>query len=148
MGIIFKNGDMFTSNAKVLVNTINCVGAMGKGIALIHKQKYPEQYDEYRKKCFAKQIHTGNVYYWKGTDYGYEKDVLQFPTKFHWRNPSELSYIRSGLQAFVDKYEEFGITYIAFPKLGCSNGGLKWEVVKPIMLEYLRNLPIEIEIWE
>ena len=148
MPITIKSGDMFTTEAKVLVNTINCVGAMGKGIALIHKQRYPEQYESYRKQCEAKKIHTGKVYFWRGTSGGYDKDVLLFPTKDHWKNPSEISYIKTGLQAFVEKYQKFGITSIAFPKLGCSNGGLKWEDVKPIMLEYLSDLPIEIEIWE
>lgn len=146
--IVFKTGDIFSSTTKCTVNTINCVGAMGKGIALLHRERYPEQYKEYREKCFSKQIHTGNVYFWKGTDYGYDRDVLWFPTKFHWKNPSTLEYIESGLKAFVNSYEKMGITSIAFPKLGCSNGGLKWEDVKPLMVKYLENLPIEIEIYE
>lgn len=146
--IIFKTGNIFTSTTKCTVNTINCVGAMGAGIALQHKKRYPEQYTTYREQCFLKKIHTGNVYLWKGTDYGYDRDVLWFPTKYDWKNPSKIEYIENGLKAFVENYKNLNITSISFPKLGCANGGLSWEEVKPLMIKYLKDLPIEIEIYE
>ena len=148
MSLVFKHGDIFTSNAKVLVNTVNCVGAMGKGIALVHREMYPEQYVDYREMCDKRKIRVGKVYLWDGEQYGYEHNVLWFPTKDHWRYPSKLSWIERGLNYFVQNYERLGIDSIAFPKLGCSNGGLDWNDVKPLMIEYLEDLPIHIEIWE
>ena len=90
---------------------------MGKGIALQFKKKYPEMFTAYQRVCEKRQIDTGKLYLWKSP----EKWVLMFPTKKHWRNPSRMEYIESGLQKFVDNYERLGIESIAFPKLGCGN---------------------------
>ena len=140
----YLKGDLLSSPAQVQVNTVNTVGVMGKGIALQFKNKYPEMFIEYQKVCEKQQLDIGKLYLWKSP----EKWILMFPTKKHWRNPSRMEYIERGLQKFVDNYERLGIESIAFPKLGCGNGGLEWSAVKPIMEKYLSPLPISIYIYE
>lgn len=142
--MLIKIGNIFESNAKTLVNTVNCVGVMGKGIALDFKKKYPDMFKEYVQKCEAKDITPGIPYLY--TDL-YNTSIINFPTKDHWRSPSKLSYIISGLNWFRDNYESLGITSIAFPPLGCGNGGLSWSIVGPVMYSMLHDLPIEIEIY-
>lgn len=139
-----KIGDLFESSCKTVVNTINCVGVMGKGIALEFKKRYPQMYREYVEKCDAGEVKTGIPYFYKDSN---AQNVLNFPTKDHWRSPSRLSYIIDGLDWFVEHYEEYGIDSIAFPPLGCGNGGLTWDIVGPVMYEKLKDLPIEIEIY-
>ena len=142
--MIIKIGNMFESDVKTLVNTVNCVGVMGKGIAAEFKKKYPKMFDEYTAMCECGIVKPGLPYYY--TDLT-GASILNFPTKDHWRSPSRLSYIISGLKWFRENYQSLGITSIAFPKLGCGNGGLDWEMVGPIMYEYLSDLPIRIEVY-
>lgn len=142
--MIIKIGDVFSSEMKTIVNTVNCVGVMGKGIALEFKNRYPEMYKEYVSLCKNKEIRPGKPYYYFDI---WGNSVLNFPTKDHWRSPSKLSYIVSGLRWFRDNYEKLGITSIAFPPLGCGNGGLTWVTVGPLMYHYLSDLPIEVEIY-
>lgn len=142
--MIIKIGNMFESKATTLVNTINCVGVMGKGIALEFKKKYPNMFAEYVALCNEGLIKPGIPYYHHdlcGTS------IINFPTKDHWRSPSKLSYVISGLDWFRENYESLGIKSIAFPPLGCGNGGLPWTVVGPLMYLKLHDLPIEIEIY-
>lgn len=139
-----KIGDMFKDDAKTLVNTVNCVGVMGKGIALEFKRRYPQMYKEYMDLCKNEQIKPGKPYYY--TDL-LGNSIINFPTKDHWNSPSRLSYIVAGLEWFVESYESLGIQSIAFPPLGCGNGGLSWEVVGPIMYKYLSKLPISVTIY-
>jgi hypothetical protein len=115
---------------------------MGKGLASDMKRRYPEMFREYAKLCAARKLHVGQLWLWKGPN----QWLLNFPTKRHWRNPSKLSYIEAGLKKFVDEYERRGIWEIAFPRLGCGNGNLDWEDVRPLMERYLANLPIQIYI--
>ena len=142
--MIIKIGDLFSSKAKTLVNTVNCVGVMGKGIALEFKKKYPAMYAEYEQLCDRKEIKPGEPYYYSDL---YGTSIINFPTKEHWRSPSKVSYIVSGLDWFRRNYAKLGITSIAFPPLGCGNGGLPWTVVGPLMYEKLADLPIDIEIY-
>ena len=139
----YVRGDIFNSPAQVLVNTVNTVGVMGKGIALSFKKKYPEMFTIYRKACDKHQLVIGKLMLWYGPDHW----ILNFPTKEHWRNPSKMEYIEKGLMAFQRKYADYNITSIAFPKLGCGNGELDWEQVKPLMEKYLKELPIHIYIY-
>lgn len=137
-------GDIFKSEAKTLVNTVNCVGVMGKGIALEFKKRYPKMFEEYETLCSMGKVKPGLPYYY----YDFSGvSVLNFPTKDNWRSPSKLSYITSGLKWFVEHYAECGIQSIAFPPLGCGNGGLTWDVVGPVMAKMLHGLPIHIEIY-
>ena len=116
--IRYIEGDIFKSPAQVIVNTVNTVGVMGKGIALEFKKRYPDMFQAYRDICDRRKLKTGTLMLY------YEPDhwVLLFPTKENWRNPSRMEYIEAGLAKFCRTYAEKGITSVAFPKLGCGNG--------------------------
>ena len=137
-------GDLFESRAKTLVNTVNCVGVMGKGIALEFKKRYPAMFEEYEQLCSRKEVAPGKPYHYSDL---YGTSIINFPTKDHWRSPSKFSYIASGLDWFRANYKKYHITSVAFPPLGCGNGGLPWTVVGPLMYEKLHDLPIDIEIY-
>jgi O-acetyl-ADP-ribose deacetylase (regulator of RNase III) len=141
--LTYVKGNLFDSPAKVLVNTVNTVGVMGKGIAKTFKDIYPEMFKRYLQLCETKQFDIGNLWLYK-TEH---KWVLNFPTKKHWRNPSTLEFIEAGLRKFADSYSRENITSVAFPQLGCGNGELKWEEVEPMMVRYLRPLPISVYIY-
>ncbi|MDA0735051.1 MAG: macro domain-containing protein [Chloroflexi bacterium] len=135
--------DLFSSPARVLVNTVNTVGVMGKGIAKDFKQIYPEMFEEYQELCEKGAFNIGNLWLYKTSN----KWVLNFPTKKHWRQPSKPEYIEQGLKKFVGTYHVYGITSISFPLLGCGNGELDWETqVRPLMEQYLQDLPITVYI--
>lgn len=139
-----KIGNIFESKMEVLVNTINCVGVMGKGIACDFKKKYPEMFKEYKALCDQHIIKTGELYPYLENN---KVKVINFPTKQHWRSPSKIEYITEGLQWFVDHYKELNIRSIAFPPLGCGNGDLSWDYIESIMYQYLKDIPIDIEIY-
>ena len=141
--IKYIEGDIFKSPAQVIVNTVNTVGVMGKGLALSFKQRYPEMFKQYKNVCEKNLFAIGKLML------VYEADhwILLFPTKESWRNPSKIEYIEKGLAKFVKSYAEKNITSIAFPRLGCGNGELDWNDVKPIMERYLKDLPIDIYIY-
>jgi O-acetyl-ADP-ribose deacetylase (regulator of RNase III) len=131
-------GDIFESPAQTIVNTVNCKGAMGKGLSLQFKKMYPEMYKEYKKACDQGKLKIGIILPpYKVSE---RRWILNFPTKDNWRFKSKLEYIESGLIYFTEKYKEWGITSIAFPRLGCQLGGLSWKNVKPLMVQYLENL--------
>ncbi len=141
--LTYIEGDLFGSPAQVLVNTVNTVGVMGKGIALEFKKRYPRMFLQYKEQCEKHKLVIGKLMLW------YEPDhwLLQFPTKEHWRNPSKLEYIEKGLMTFTRKYADYNISSIAFPRLGCGNGDLDWNDVKPLMEKYLKDLPIDVYIY-
>lgn len=142
--ILYVQGDLFQSPAQVLVNTVNTVGVMGKGVALQFKQMFPEMFAQYRELCEQKQFDIGKLWLYRSPN----KWVMNFPTKRHWRQPSKIEYISAGLQKFVDTYDEMGIHSIAFPPLGCGNGQLDFKSqVQPLMHEYLARLPIDVFIY-
>ncbi len=116
---------------------------MGKGLALSFKKKYPEMFEAYKKACDRKLLKTGKLMLYYYPDHW----ILSFPTKEHWRNPSKISYIEDGLAKFVQTYADKNISSVAFPRLGCGNGELKWEEVRPVMEKYLKLLPIDIYIY-
>lgn len=142
--MVIKIGNIFESNATTLVNTVNCVGVMGKGIALEFKKRYPDMFLEYVDLCNDSAVKPGVPYLYQNLC---GVSVINFPTKDHWRSPSKLSYIISGLDWFRENYSSLGIKSIAFPPLGCGNGGLPWSTVGPIMYSKLHDLPIDIEIY-
>lgn len=145
MSVKVVQGDLFTSSAQTLVNTVNCVGAMGKGIALEFKKRYPAMYERYKVLCKEGYIKIGSLWLYKDDD---GKWILNFPTKQHWLNPSEIDYIIQGLDKFIATYKERGITSIAFPMLGCNNGGLDKSLVLMIMREYLNTCEdLDVEIY-
>lgn len=136
-------GDIFTSPAQVIVNTVNTVGVMGKGIALEYKKRYPRMFELYKTACEKKRLQIGKLMLVNEQDHL----ILLFPTKESWRLPSKIEYIEKGLKTFVENYTQNNITSIAFPKLGCGNGELSWDVVRPLMEKYLKDLPIDIYIY-
>ncbi len=141
--ITYVDFSLFDSPCKVLVNTVNTVGVMGKGIAKEFKGIYPEMFTEYQSLCERGLIDIGNLWIYPTPN----KWVLNFPTKKHWRSPSKPEYLEAGLQKFARIYQEARIASVSFPMLGCGNGELDWESqVKPRMEHYLRPLPIEIFI--
>lgn len=141
--IQYIEGDLFSSPAQVIVNTVNTVGVMGKGVALSFKKRYPDMFQHYKNTCEKRLLTIGKLMLF------YEPDhwILLFPTKENWRNPSKMEYIEKGLMKFVNTYAEKGITSIAFPRLGCGNGGLDWKDVKPLMEKYLNPLPIDVYVY-
>jgi O-acetyl-ADP-ribose deacetylase (regulator of RNase III) len=136
--------DMFNSKNMALVNTINCMGIMGVGIAKEFKLRYPDMFSDYEKKCAAKEVKIGKLYIYPVNR---NRVIINFPTKNHWRYRSRIKYIEEGLKNFATRYKEWKITSVAFPQLGCGNGGLIWSEVKPLMEKYLANLDIDIEIY-
>lgn len=149
--IAFKTGDMFTSHAEAMVNTVNCVGVMGKGVALEFKRRWPENYKFYKRACDRRELRPGSVLVFdRGNLFGSEgpRYLINFPTKDHWRAKSKLEYIESGLDALTFEVEKLGIRSIAIPPLGCGNGGLEWSVVRPLMQRKLANLAgVRVEIY-
>ena len=141
--IEYVEGDIFNSPAQVIVNTVNTVGVMGKGLALSFKNRYPDMFQSYKRVCEKNLLKIGKLLLYYYPDHW----VLLFPTKEHWKNPSKIEYIEAGLIKFTSTYAEKNITSIAFPKLGCGNGELNWEAVRPLMEKYLRPLPIDVFIY-
>lgn len=137
-------GDLFSSQAQTLVNTVNCVGVMGKGVALEFKKRFPATFDDYAARCDRKQVRLGEPYLFR--DPG-GRPILNFPTKGHWRSSSRLADIERGLDFFARNYADWGIASIAFPPLGCGNGGLEWSEVGPLIYTKLHRLPISIEVY-
>lgn len=141
--ICYLKGDIFNSQAQVIVNTVNCKGVMGKGLALAFKQKYPDMFTAYERDCQTGRLTIGRpTLYQKSTPW-----ILNFPTKYHWRNPSKLEYIEKGLAFLVDHYKRAAIKSIAFPKLGVQNGKLSWDDVGPLMAKYLSQMDIDVYVY-
>jgi O-acetyl-ADP-ribose deacetylase (regulator of RNase III) len=139
--ITYVAGDLFMSPAKVLVNTVNTEGVMGKGIALHFKKIFPDMFRMYQEYCEAGDIQIGKLWIYKTP----HKWVLNFPTKKAWRQPSKVEYIEAGLRKLTERFGHLGIHSIAFPALGCGNGELDWEeVVRPLMETYLNKLPADV----
>jgi len=150
MTLTFKQGDMFAEPVEALVNTVNCVGVMGKGVALEFKKRWPENFKVYQKACKTNALQPGAMLIFD-THELFPTDgpryLVNFPTKMHWRAKSELSYIEQGLDALVCELKERRIRSIGIPPLGCGNGGLDWEDVKPLIvlkLEALRDVEVVI----
>ncbi len=122
-------GDLFEADVDALVNAVNCVGVMGKGLALAFKQRYPDNFETYRLACGAGQVQPGQLFTFRSSCW-----IINFPTKRHWRDPSQLEDIRSGLVALIDEVDARGIQSIAIPALGCGLGGLAWSDVRPLII--------------
>ncbi len=138
------SGNIFESSCQTLVNTVNCVGVMGKGIAFEYRHRFPEMYLAYARMCAQARLRPGLLHLWtRSTPW-----ILNFPTKNDWKFPSKIKFIEDGLLKFADTYATKGISSIAFPELGTSSGGLEWRDVRVIMYKYLEPLPnLDIEIY-
>jgi len=147
--IIEKTGNIFTTKAQTIVNTVNCVGVMGAGIAYEFRLREPEMFTKYRKICHAKQLDISKlwIYEVKEPREGQYRKVLNFPTKYDWKYPSKEEYLQAGLKKFVATYKNKGITSVAFPLLGTDRGGLDARRSLSIMKHYLQHCDIDVEIW-
>lgn len=137
----FKQGNLLEEDAEAIVNTVNCVGVMGKGIALQFKQAFPENFQQYKKACNAKEVQPGRMFTVPTGKLFNPKYIINFPTKRHWRDKSKIEDIQTGLKALVAEVQQLGITSIAIPALGCGNGGLDWVEVKPLIESAFVELP-------
>ena len=140
--IEFKVGDIFAEDAEALVNTVNCVGIMGRGVALQFKQAFPENFKAYAERCKRNEMRPGEVFVFETENLGNPRYIINFPTKRHWRGKSRTEDIESGLKSLVGAIEERGIRSIALPPLGSGLGGLDWtREVRPMLAASLSALP-------
>ena len=146
--IQYLEGNILDSNAMALVNTVNLVGIMGKGIALQFKKQFPINYKLYQKACNEGTIGIGKLFVTKEQTMFGVRTIINFPTKTDWRKPSEYSYIEAGLDDLVRVIIDYSIESVAIPPLGAGNGGLNWEVVKGIIERKLSSLTIQIFVYE
>lgn len=124
-----------------LVNTVNTVGVMGKGVALQFRQAFPENYEYYRNACLRSQVQPGKMLIYSRNRLDNPRFIINFPTKRHWKGKSKLNDIDAGLAALVRDIRDLGIQSIAIPPLGCGNGGLDWAIVRPRIIKALEAVP-------
>ena len=142
--IEYKCGDILREESEAVVNTVNCVGIMGKGIALEFKKQFPEMYEDYLQRCEKGEVKLGLPYLYKSF---LPPWVLNFPTKEHWRSVSRIQDIAKGLEYLQKHYKEWNIQSLAVPPLGCGEGQLEWKVVDPTLHRYLNQLDIPVELY-
>ena len=147
--IEYKTGDIFTEDADALLNTVNCVGVMGRGIALQFKRAFPENFKAYAARCKRNEIQPGRVFIFETGEMVSPRFIVNFPTKRHWRGKSRLEDIESGLGSLADEIRSRGIRSIAIPALGSGLGGLNWSDVRSRMQEALSELDdVRVVIFE
>ena len=145
----YTQGNLLEADAEALVNTVNTVGVMGKGIALMFKEAFPENFKAYQAACKQDSLQLGRMLVTKRDDFIGPKWIINFPTKAHWRFPSRIEWVEAGLQDLVRVVSELGITSIAVPPLGAGNGGLAWAEVKPRIEAALAGLrAVDVVIYE
>lgn len=147
MNIDYRTGDLLAADAEALVNTVNCVGVMGKGIALQFKKAFPDNFKDYSIACERKEVRPGQMFVFDtGRLDGKPKYIINFPTKRHWRARSRLSDVESGLTALADQIRRREICSVAMPALGCGHGGLEWEKVRSLIERELGELSDDVRI--
>ncbi|MBL8875400.1 MAG: macro domain-containing protein [Phycisphaerae bacterium] len=147
--IRFTQGNLFDARAEAIVNTVNTVGVMGKGIALMFKDKFPENFRAYEKACKADEVRVGRMFVTQSPNLSGPRWIINFPTKKHWRNPSKLEWIQDGLVDLHRVIVEKAIRSIAIPPLGSGNGGLEWTDVRPVIEAALSDLPdVDVVVYE
>ncbi len=147
--IKYIKGNILESSAQALVNTVNTVGVMGKGIALQFKKTFPSNYKSYFEACKKNEIKIGKLFVFIDSNMlTGQKIIINFPTKTDWRKPSEYEYIEKGLDDLIGIINQHNIKSIAIPPLGAGNGGLEWEKVKKIINTKLQNINVDIYIYE
>ncbi len=137
--IEITRGNLLRADAEALVNTVNCIGYMGKGISLQFKQAFPENFKAYAKACRARELHPGKMFVFRTGMLGNPKFIINFPTKRHWKGKSKIEDIRKGLLALVDEIQRLDVHSVAVPPLGCGLGGLDWSEIRPIIEEAFRT---------
>jgi uncharacterized protein YwgA/O-acetyl-ADP-ribose deacetylase (regulator of RNase III) len=137
-------GDIFESKAQTLINTVNTVGVMGKGVALGFRKWFPEMYEDYVRRCEHREVRLGRPYFYRRL---VPPHVINFPTKDHWRSVSKLDDIITGLGYLEAHIAEWGVTSLAVPPLGCGEGQLEWRVVGPTLYRHLSGLGVSVELY-
>ncbi|HAU1200843.1 TPA: macro domain-containing protein [Legionella pneumophila] len=143
--IEYATGNLLEANAEALVNTVNTVGVMGKGIALQFKQAWPENFKSYAKACKAGEVVPGKMFIYELKETTSPHFIINFPTKRHWKQKSHIQDIKIGLETLIDEIKQRGIQSIALPPLGCGNGGLSWSEVRPLIEQAFATIP-EVQV--
>lgn len=147
--IKFTQGDILRADVEAIVNTVNCVGVMGRGIALQFKKAYPANFTAYLEACNNKQVQPGKMFVFDTQQLANPRFIINFPTKRHWKGASRIEDIESGLEALVSTIQEKQIKSIAIPPLGAGLGGLDWMLVRQKIEKYLVNLDdVNIFVYE
>ena len=146
--ITFTNGNMFACEADILVNTVNCIGKMGKGLAEEFKYRYPKMHKDYVKACDDNRVRIGVPHVWTSNDLFAPVTIINFPTKKHWANDSKYEYILEGLDWLRNYLLQHPDKSIAIPPLGCGNGNLDWNIVGGLIANVLSGLDNKITIFE
>ncbi len=147
--IEITQGNILRANTEALVNTVNCVGYMGKGIALQFKKAFPENFKAYRRACGAENVVPGKMFVFATNSFVNPKYIINFPTKRHWRGKSRLGDIESGLRTLTEEVKKSDISSIAIPPLGCGLGGLNWDTVRPMIEKAFAELPsVQVLLFE
>lgn len=147
--INFKTGNILSDKAQAIVNTVNCVGVMGKGLALQYKKAFPSNFKEYKTACDKNFVTPGKMFITKYDDILESKFIINFPTKKHWKGSSKIEYIDEGLGDLIHQIKELNITSIAIPPLGAGLGGLEWDIVKSRIVKAFSPLEsVEVIIYE
>lgn len=142
---IIKNGNLLDSDATAIVNTVNCIGVSGKGIALEFKKKYPKETLIYKKACKRGMVKIGKMCV---VPINNNKWIINFPTKQHWRNDSKIEWIEAGLDELYILLKDSKLESIAIPPLGCGCGKLDWNIVKPLIIDKLSDLDTTVYLYE
>jgi O-acetyl-ADP-ribose deacetylase (regulator of RNase III) len=141
-------GDLLAQKVDAIVNTVNTVGVMGKGVALQFKRKWPENFREYEKACKRGEVAVGKMFIYDAGGLLLPRYIINFPTKKHWRSPSKLEYIEQGLTDLVVQARLLNLRSLAMPPLGCGNGGLDWADVRPLIEQAFNELPdVEVRLF-
>lgn len=138
--ITFVSGDILDDDAEAIVNPINCVGVMGKGLALAAKNRWPQMFDAYKAACDSGSVRPGEMWLWPTGELFGTQYVIGFPTKRHWRAASQLQDIEAGLGAMHKAIVHHELRSVAIPMIGCGQGGLDWNFVGRRLVERLRGL--------
>ena len=147
--IIYKTGNLLNADTNAIVNTVNCVGIMGRGIALQFKNKFPGNYNAYASACKSGEVRLGKMFVFDVSDPAGPEYIINFPTKGHWRNKSDLQDIAKGLDDLVEVIVKKNIKSLALPPLGCGLGGLDWKSVKSLIEEKLGKIKdVKIVVFE
>lgn len=137
--IQYTTGDLFAADTQALVNPVNTAGVMGRGLAMEFKKRFPGNFRYYLDACRKGEVRTGKILVYTYDCAGHRKYIVNFPTKQHWKYPSKMEYIESGLKDFVAAISAYGIESIAVPPLGCGAGRLAWMSVRPLIEHYLNR---------
>ena len=139
--IRYSQGNLLEADVQALVNTVNTVGIMGKGIALMFKEAFPENFRLYAAACKRGEVEVGRMFVTESSSLAGPRWIINFPTKRHWRDRTQIAWIRQGLDDLKSVLQDKGIRTVALPPLGCGNGGLEWSTVRPLIEQALADLP-------